>query len=187
MARYILHSPGLASYRRARLSSNVRHQQNGRSVRQQSQRLSAWIEQPRRQARERHHGATRWLAYAGRSRRNQCRTPARTGRREDRPHLESWSRRQREVAAVRKRPPPSSRENCRDGEPSRQIVSTSQKAAPRSRPGGPQCKARSAMQSCWRGPQTRSTATALAVALRGKQNPSHREVATRPQATHTDA
>jgi hypothetical protein len=32
---------GLASCRAAQLNSNVRHQKNGRSVRQQSQRLAA--------------------------------------------------------------------------------------------------------------------------------------------------
>jgi len=36
--------------------------------------------------------------------------------------------------------------------------------------GAPQCKARSALQGSWGAPQTRSTATALAVAPRCKQN-----------------
>jgi len=36
--------------------------------------------------------------------------------------------------------------------------------------GGPQCKARRALQRSWRAPQTRSTATALAVARSSKQN-----------------
>ena len=45
--RYILASPGLASRRWRRLSSNVRHQKVSRAVLQQEVRLSAWIEQPR--------------------------------------------------------------------------------------------------------------------------------------------
>ena len=40
-ARYILHSPGLASHRRRPLSSNVRQRNGSYSVRLQSQRLSA--------------------------------------------------------------------------------------------------------------------------------------------------
>ena len=43
----------------------------------------------------------------------------------------------------------------------------------RSQSSGRRCKAHSAMQSPWRAPQTRSTATALAVALSGKQNRLH--------------
>ena len=43
----------------------------------------------------------------------------------------------------------------------------------RSQSSGRRCKAHSATQSPWRAPQTRSTATALAVALRGKQNRLH--------------
>ena len=96
------------------------------------------------------------------------------GMRRDQSKLGSRPRKQREGAAERKRPRPSSRENRKDGEPSWKIVTTSHTSAPRSRPVGPQCKARSAMQRSWRTPQTRSTATALAVALRGKQNPLHR-------------
>ena len=44
---------------------------------------------------------------------------------------------------------------------------------PRTWGGGQHCKAHSAMQSPWHAPQTRSTATALAVAQSGKQNAMH--------------
>jgi hypothetical protein len=42
--------------------------------------------------------------------------------------------------------------------------------------GGLECKARNAMHAHQRAPQTRSTATALVSALRGKQSGSHTEL-----------
>ena len=44
--RYILTSPGLASCRWSRLTSNVRPRETHRAVLQQNQRLSAWTKQP---------------------------------------------------------------------------------------------------------------------------------------------
>jgi len=46
--RYIFTSPGLASCRRSRLTSNVRPRETRHAVLQQNQRLSAGAEQPRR-------------------------------------------------------------------------------------------------------------------------------------------
>ena len=51
---------------------------------------------------------------------------------------------------------------------------------------GAHCKAQSAMQGPQRAPQTRSTATALVVALRGKHNLGHAE-SPLWQAARTDA
>jgi hypothetical protein len=50
------------------------------------------------------------------------------------------------------------------------------------RGSGEHCEARSAMQSHWQAPQTRSTATALAVARSGKHNASHENAARFPAA-----
>ena len=52
-------------------------------------------------------------------------------------------------------------------------LSAGKESRPRTLSGGPSCKAHSAMQSPWQAPQTRSTATALAVARSGQQNGSH--------------
>ena len=49
---------------------------------------------------------------------------------------------------------------------------------------GPRCKAQSAMQSPWQAPQTRSTATALAVARSRQQNPSHENAALSTRRAH---
>ena len=51
---------------------------------------------------------------------------------------------------------------------------------------GAHCKAQSAMQGPQRAPQTRSTATALVAALRGKHNLGHAKSSIW-QAAHTDA
>ena len=55
--------------------------------------------------------------------------------------------------------------------------STGREPRPITQCGGVRPKAQSAMQSRWLVPQTRSTATALAVALRRKQNPSYANAA----------
>ena len=53
------------------------------------------------------------------------------------------------------------------------VLCTCKESRPRNQGGGPRCKAQGAMQSPQQAPQTRSTATALAVARSGKHNGSH--------------
>ena len=60
------------------------------------------------------------------------------------------------------------RSQCKSGG-----MSTSWEPRPKTQCGGVRCKAQSAMQNRWQVPQTRGTATALAVARSGKQNGSH--------------
>jgi hypothetical protein len=72
--------------------------------------------------------------------------------------------------------------------PAQQVSSTRRKqdiGAKRKRRGA-HCKAQSAMQGPQRPPQTRSTATALVVALRGKHNLWHAK-SLLAQASRTDA
>ena len=53
------------------------------------------------------------------------------------------------------------------------VLNTCKESRPRIQGACPRCKAQSAMQSPWQAPQTRSTATALAVARRGTHNGPH--------------
>jgi hypothetical protein len=63
--------------------------------------------------------------------------------------------------------------NRRQLQPRPKHVSASRQLKSATQSSGPRCKAQSAMQSPWQAPQTRSTATALAVARSGTHNPSH--------------
>ena len=65
------------------------------------------------------------------------------------------------------------RMNQRKGQSSLGVLSAGNESRPITNSGGPDCKAHSAMQRPWQEPQTRSTATALAVAHSGKQNGAH--------------
>ena len=67
----------------------------------------------------------------------------------------------------------SAQMNRGEGQRSLSFRSIRKKSKPRIQGSGRHCKAQSAMQSPWLAPQTRSTATALAVARSGKQNGSH--------------
>ena len=64
------------------------------------------------------------------------------------------------------------RMNQRKGQSSLGVLSAGNESRLMTKSGGPGCKAHSAMQRPWQEPQTRSTATALAVARSGKQNGS---------------
>ena len=65
------------------------------------------------------------------------------------------------------------RMNEKHGQQKLSVLCSFDEPRSRSQSCGLRCKAQSAMQSPWQAPQTRSTATALAVALSGKQNRSH--------------
>ena len=64
------------------------------------------------------------------------------------------------------------------------VPSFCKESRPRTRGCGPRCKAPSAMQGSWRTPQTRGTATALAVARGGEQNGPHANTAFPACRTH---
>ena len=76
----------------------------------------------------------------------------------------------------------SVRMSQREGPSRRRVLSAAKESRPRTRSGGPSCKAWNAMQTPWRAPQTRGTATALAVARSGKHNASHANAAHSPAA-----
>ena len=80
----------------------------------------------------------------------------------------------------------SARLSQREGQPGLDVRSARNESSPRVQLGGPRCKAQSAMQSPWQAPQTRGTATALAVARSGKQNPPM-QMHCGPPAERTDA
>ena len=63
--------------------------------------------------------------------------------------------------------------NQREGKLRLAVMAARKESWPRMKSGGQRCKARSAMQSPWQAPKTRSTATALARAQSGKHNGSH--------------
>ena len=65
------------------------------------------------------------------------------------------------------------RRNRLDGQCALDVLISSKESKPKVQLGGSRCKAQSAMQGQWSAPQTRGTATALAVARSGKQNLSH--------------
>ena len=67
----------------------------------------------------------------------------------------------------------SARMNGRDTQRGSSVPTVRKRSKPSIQGSGRRCKAQSALQSHWRAPQTRSTATALAVAQSGKQNRSH--------------
>ena len=151
--RYIFASPGLASCRRRPLSSNVRHQKGNRFSCQQEVRLSAWIEQPRGGKAANSLISVRAGVSAGQS--EYTMTPP-----------ESANRVQQRVYG---------RSQRSDGWRTHQLGSgvpgACEESTPRAWACGQHCKALSALQGSWHAPQTRSTATAPAVARRGKQNP----------------
>ena len=182
---YIFCCPGLASCRCRPLSSNVRLQKYRCAALQQEVPLSARTEQPRRgQAAD---FAARHCAVAGggQSRRESKQPDFSQGRRERRPvrtHEEAarggnWKqhpasiRRGVDRRIERRSLPKSSTVGI--GAPSKSRVQG---------PGLRCCKAQSAMQSPQQAPQTRSTATALAVARSGKHNASHANAARFPAA-----
>ena len=76
-------------------------------------------------------------------------------------------------AAARSGKVGNARMNEEDGQQRSSVSRSFEEPRSRMQSCGPHCKARGAMQSPWQAPQTRSTATALAVALSEKQNRPH--------------
>ena len=72
--------------------------------------------------------------------------------------------------------------NEEHGQQERSILRSFEEPRSRGQSCGLRCRAHSAVQSPLRVPQTRSTATALAVALSGKQNRSKHNLGCQPSA-----
>ena len=108
------------------------------------------------------------------------------GRRERRPvQTHEDAARGGEVgSAASLRQPCQRSDEWKTGQLKTSVPSVAKESRPRTHGCGPRCKAPSAMQGSWRTPQTRGTATALAVARGGKQNGQHANTAFPACRTH---